>query len=255
MIARQTRARRGPSTRVVSAGLAALVLVLLLATFLSGSGGSSAPAGAAANRDYVEAALTSLEGRRPAASVIASLTRSPTINRAAIVAAAMRGPAVAAARVERTYADLLRRNPTASELAVWTTRLRDGDTRLSLVAALAQSGGYARAAGGGQPASLVAAWSRDLAGGALDSATRRALTASLSRGASRGRVVAEILASAPARRAVVARAYLDVLRRPVDPGGLTTYTRYLASGHSEEQLLLVLLGSPEFARLALKGAR
>jgi hypothetical protein len=231
------------------------VLALLLATYLSGSGGSSAPAGAAANRDYLTAALTSLEGRRPAGGVVASLTRSPTINRAAIVAAAIRSPPVAAARVERTYADLLRRSPTASELAAWTTRLRDGDTRLALVAALAQSGGYARAAGGAaQPAKLVAAWSRDLADGALDPATRRALTTSLRRGVSRGRVVGEILSSIPARRAVVTRAYADILRRPVDPGGLATYTRYLASGHSEEQLLLVLLGSPEFARLALKAA-
>ena len=267
MIARQTRERLGPSTRVVSVGLAALVLVLLLATYLSGSGGSGGSGGssgsggsggsgaASADRDYVVAALTSLEGRRPAAGVVASLMRSPTINRTAIVADALRSPTVAAARVERTYADLLGRRPTATELAIWTTRLQSGDTRLTLVAALAQSGGYARVAGGsGQPAKLVAAWSRDLAGGALASATRRALTMSLGRGVSRARVVAEILSSGPARRAVVARAYVDVLRRRVDPGGLATYTRYLASGHSEEQLLRVLLGSPEFARIAMKGA-
>jgi hypothetical protein len=232
-----------------------LVVVLLLATYLSGSGGSSGSDGASADRAYVVAVLTSLDGRRPAADVVASLTRSPTINRTAIVADAIRSPAVVAARVERTYGDLLGRPPTAGELAVWTTRLRGGDTRLSLVAALAQSGGYARIAGGdGQPAKLVAAWSLDLAGGALGAAMRRTLTASLGHGVSRARVVGEILSSAPARRAVVARAYADVLRRQVDPSGLATYTRYLASGHSEEQLLLVLLGSPEFGHLALKGA-
>jgi hypothetical protein len=209
----------------------------------------------AVNRDYVVASLTGLEGRPPAPAVVAALTRSPTLNRAALVGRAVRSPAVASARVARTYLDLLRRPPTAGEMAAWTARLQRGDSRLSLVAALAQSGGYARTnsvAGG--PAKLVAAWSRDLAGGAMDQGTRRTLTTALRHGVSRRQVVAEILSGVPARRALVARAYSDILRRPVDPGGLATYTRYLGAGHSEEQLLLVLLGSAEFDRLARAGS-
>jgi hypothetical protein len=148
--------------------------------------------------------------------------------------------------VRQLYQKYLQRGADDSGLSMFASALASGATQEAVAAALIGSSEYFSNRGGGTNDGFLAALYQDALGRAIDPSGKTTFEQSLSLGASRTQVAAQILASGEYDQDLVNGYYERFLKRPADSSGSTTFVGQLQAGGRDEGVIASLIGSHEF---------
>jgi hypothetical protein len=124
--------------------------------------------------------------------------------------------------------------------------LRSGGTREQVIAGLVSSPEYFARAGGSNAGFLTALY-RDLFGRPIDPDGAAGWGSLLNQGWSRATVANALMGSLEAKEVIVAGFYQRFLHRAAEGNALTSFATALSHGMRDEQLIALLVGSPEYA--------
>lgn len=149
--------------------------------------------------------------------------------------------------ISLAYEDVLGRHVDPSGLAHFLAELANGQTDEGMRAEMAGSPEFFNVEGGGTIQGFLAAAYQRLLGRPVDSSGEQAWANAMQHGMTPAQVALRLLQSTEGRTVQIDRAYVYVLRRAVDPSGLSHYLSALtANGGNLTPMYAQLLASQEY---------
>lgn len=149
--------------------------------------------------------------------------------------------------LEGMYASLLGRPSDPEGLSFFLQRLAAGESADQARALFLASPEYYRTRGQGADAIWLRVLYRDALGRAVDPLGAETWSRLLGQGMSRWDVATQVLASEEDDRAAVEDAYIHLLGRDAERGGMAYFLAGLHHGLSEEEVLALVAGSAEYS--------
>jgi hypothetical protein len=154
--------------------------------------------------------------------------------------------------VSDLYHTFLHRDPDPIGWDAWTRFLMQGHTLEQVEAQFAASPEYFQRRVGGNTNDFLATLIMDAYNRAINPSDRALFGDAFSSGRDRERIAEHVFATHEFRQDLVQSDYQRFLDRKADPGGLNAAVAALQNGLSDETLIAVLVGAPEYvARGAL----
>jgi hypothetical protein len=148
--------------------------------------------------------------------------------------------------INQLYEEYLHRSPDFNDLFSWGTFLAAGGSIDQMQALVIGSPEYYQLAGGTNDAFLASAY-HDVLNRPIDSGGQQGWDRILSNGADRGAVAGAIMRSTEGANDEVEGLYQMLLHRSADAAGLQSFTNDLQQGMPVEQVVALIMGSPEYA--------
>jgi len=152
--------------------------------------------------------------------------------------------------IENLYHLYLHRDADPAGLAYFLGRFQAGDTQEEMAAAIAGSQEYFSTRGGATTDGFLTALYQDTLNRVVDTGGRSFFEAELAAGLSRSQAAAQILSSVEYRQDLIGADYQRYLHRPADPTGLSIFLSDLQQGARDEDVIMAIVGSDEYASLA-----
>lgn len=209
------------------------------------------PTGSDLNGRYVQALYHDLLGRSPAPGDVQAATKAlgSGETRQQLALWMLSSTEYRQKLVDAYYQSLLGHLADAGSLNFLVGLLGSGATDETLLAQVLGSGEYYATRGHNSPDGFLSALYCDELQRPIDQPSQQSAENALTHGTARNQLAATVLGSNEYLAKLVGGYYLRFLRRAADAAGLASWTTFLHSGGTDEQVIASLLSSPEYYAL------
>ena len=209
---------------------------------------SFAPTASGLNDRYVQAIYHDILGRSAAASELAAATNALSLGatRSQLALTLLDSTEYRAHVVGTEYETYLHRAPMPSETNTFVTFLGSSGRDETLIAQILGSPEYFASRGNNSSDGFLSAIYCDALSRSIDQGAQNNDDSALGSGVPRAAIASSVLGSTEYRSLVVRGLYLHYLRRAATSGELATWTAFMQSGGTDEQVIAAILSSPEY---------
>lgn len=205
------------------------------------AGGATTP-----DQQFVNALFQDLLGRQADPAALQYFGNLAAANRAQVVFDIVHSGEYLADQVRALYEQYLHRAADSGGLDYFVSLLQNGENLRQVAVAMAASPEFFSVQGGSTSDGFLSALFEDALGRPIGADAQQFFGQQLASGASRDRIVAEIMSSAEHLAGIVNGEYEQLLSRPADAGALSFWIVHLQSGMHQADVAVSIGQSPEF---------